>query len=55
MNKIHLCVIAITHWTTTSNKRSQCRHFQLQDNIRESIPEVAFNYCEFRKPLMGQD
>ena len=54
-NKIHLCVNAITHWVTTSHKRSQRHHFQLQDNIRDSIPEVAFNYCEFREPLMGQD
>ena len=55
LNKIHLCVNAITHWITISHKRSQCYHFQLQDNIRQNIPEVAFNYCEFREPLMGQD
>ena len=55
LNKIHLCVNAITHWVTTSHKRSQHHHFQLQDNIRECIPEVAFNYCEFCEPLMGQD
>ena len=55
LNKIHLCVNAITHWVTTSHRRSQRHHFQLQDNIRDSIPEVAFNYCEFREPLMGQD
>ena len=55
VNKIHLCVIAITHWITTSHKRSQCHHFQLQGNIRDSIPEVAFNYCESREPLICQD
>ena len=55
LNKIHLCVNAITHWITSSQKRSHHHHFQLQNKVRESIPEVTYNYHEFREPLMGQD
>ena len=31
------------------------QHFQLQDIIRDNIPEVAFNYCEYCEPLVDVD
>ena len=31
------------------------QRFQLQDIIRDNIPEVALNYCEYREPLVDVD
>ena len=45
----------LVEWITRSFKKSQPQHFQLQDNIRSNIPEVAFNYHEYREPLVGVD
>ena len=38
-----------------SCSKPQGQQFQLQDNIRDNIPEVAFNCHEYREPLIGQD
>ena len=38
-----------------SCSKPQGQQFQLQDNIRDNIPEVAFNCREYREPLIGQD
>ena len=46
---------SVTEWITSLYNKPQPQQFQLQDNIRNSIPEVAFNYCEYREPLLGQD
>ena len=40
--------------TRLSNKPQHAR-FQLQDSVRNNIPEVAFNYNEYLEPLMGQN
>ena len=52
-NKIQLSVSALTRWITRLHDKSQPQQFQLQDNIRDNIPEVAFNYREYREPLIG--
>ena len=54
-NKIQLSVNTLTGWITRLQKESQPQQFQLQDNIRDKIPEVTYNYCEYREPLVGQD
>ena len=53
-SKIQLSVNTVIGWITRLQK-SQPQQFQLQDNIRDNIPEVAFNYREYREPLVGQD
>ena len=54
-NKIQLSINTFTGWITRLHKKSQPQCFQLEDNIRDNIPEVAFKYHEFREPLIGQD
>ena len=54
-NKIQLCINTLTGWITRLHKKSQPQRFQLQDNIRDNIPEVAYNYSECREPLVGVD
>ena len=54
-NKIQLSVNTLTEWITRLNNKTHIQHFQLQDNIRDNIPEVAFNYREYREPLVGVD
>ena len=52
--KIQLSVNTIIGWIARLQK-SQPQQFHLQENIRGNIPEVAFNYREFREPLVGED
>ena len=40
---------------TRLKSRTHTQQFQLQDSIRDNIPEVAFNYREYREPLVGVD
>ena len=54
-NKIKFSVNTLTGCITKSLNKSQQQQFQLQDNICDKIPEVAFNYCEYREPLVGVD
>ena len=53
-NKILFSVNTLTKWITRLRSK-QPQQFQLQDNIRDNIPEVAFNYREYREPLVGMD
>ena len=53
-NKIQLSVNTLTGWVTRLHNKSQHK-FQLQDFIRDNIPEVAVDYREYREPLIGQD
>ena len=53
--KIMTSVKTITKWITRSFGISQQEHFQLQDTTRNKIPKVAFNYYEYREPLVGED
>ena len=57
-NKIQLSIKTFTGWITRLHKidkKSQPQRFQLQDNIRDNFPEVAYNYSEYREPLVGVD
>ena len=54
-HKIQLSVNTFTGWITRLHNKSQPQRFQLQDIIRDNIPEVAFNYCEYREPLVDVD
>ena len=54
-NKIQLSINTLTRWITRLNNKTHTQHFQLQDNIRDNIPEVSFNYREYREPLVGVD
>ena len=50
INKIQLRFNAFIKWFIRLQKKSQPQQFRLQDNIRDKIPEVAFNYHEYREP-----
>ena len=50
INKIQLCFNAFIKWFIRLQKKSHPQQFRLQDNIRDKIPEVAFNYHEYREP-----
>ena len=54
-DKIQLSVNTLTGWITRSCKISERQQFELQDVLHDKIPEVTYNYCEFREPLVGQD
>ena len=55
-NKIHLCLNSLVRCISRLKNRLQHRHnFQLQVITRDNIPEVAFNYREFREPIVAYD
>ena len=54
-NRIQLNINTLTGWITRLKDRTHTQRFQLQDNVRDNIPEVAFNYREYREPLVGVD
>ena len=54
-SKIQLSINTNTGWITRLHHRSQHQQFQLKGNIRDNIPEVAYNYREYREPLVGQE
>ena len=54
-NRIQLSINRLTRWITRLKNRTHTQQFQLQDSIRDNIPEVAFNYHEYREPLVGID
>ena len=53
--RIQLSTNKLTKWMKRLQSKPQPQQFQLQDDISHSIPEVAFNYHEYREPLVGQD
>ena len=53
-NKIQLHFNILTRWITKLHKKPH-QQFQLEDAMRDNIPEVAFNYREYREPLVGQE
>jgi len=54
-DKIQLSINAFTGYITKSLNKSQHQQFQLQDTIRDNIPEVTYKYNEYREPLLGVD
>ena len=54
-NKIQLSVNTLSGGITRLCNKLHRKQFQLQDFTRGNIPEVTFNYCEYREPLVGQD
>ena len=52
-NKIELSVNTLSSRITRFHNKSQHQQFQLQYNVCDNIPEVAFNYREYREPLIG--
>ena len=54
-DKIQLSVSSLTGWVNRSYKKSQHQHLELQNILRDKIPEVTYNYYEFREPLVAQD
>ena len=54
-DKIQWSVNTFTAWSTRLCRKSHTEQFQLQDSTRDNIPEVAFNYREYREPLVGVD
>ena len=54
-NKIWLNVNTFREWITRLHKKLQPQQFQLRESIRDNIPEAAFNYHEYREPLVGVD
>ena len=51
--KLNKSVATLIRWMKQSSVKHQ--KFQLEDNTRNRIPEVAFNYCELQEPLVGLD
>ena len=54
-NKIQLSINTLSSWVTRYHYKSRHQTFKLQNNVRDNIPEVAFNYREYREPLIGLD
>ena len=54
-SKMQLMIKAFTTWINRLHHKSQHQQFHLQDSIRNNIPEVAFNYHDYREPLVDQD
>ena len=54
-NKIQLSINTFTGWIARLHHTPQHQKFQLESEIRDNIPEVAFNYHEYREPLVGID
>ena len=52
-SRMQLMSKALTRWIIRLHQKSQPQQFQLQDGIRNNIPEVAFNYHDYREPLVG--
>ena len=50
-SKIQLRLNDLTGWFI----RKPSNEIQLQDFTRDNIPEVSFDYSEYREPLIGQD
>ena len=54
-HKMWMSVSRQTRWITILYSKSQTKQFELQDNIRNKIPEVTFNYSEYQEPLLDVD
>jgi len=54
-DKIQLHINILTGNITKSLNKSQHQQFQLQDSVRDKIPEVTYKYNEYREPLVGVD
>ena len=54
-DKIQLIINTLTSWITRLLNKSPPQQFELQDVLRNKIPEVTYNYYEFREPLLDQD
>ena len=54
INKVRLTVNILTGCITRSHKKAH-QQFQLGNSIRDNIPECAFNYREYREPLVSQE
>ena len=54
-NKITKSANTLTQFITRSFNKPRNQQFDLHNSIRNSIPDIAFNYREFREPLIGQD
>ena len=48
-------VVRLSKWFSTFVNKQQIQHFELQENVVKNIPEVTFNYREYREPLLGLD
>ena len=55
VQKIRAGITTITEWITRLHNRSQSQQFQLQDYIRDNIPDVTYEYSKLCEPLIGQD
>ena len=54
-DKIQLTINTLTGHIKRSLNKSPHQQFELQDVLHNKIPEVTYNYYEFREPLLGQD
>ena len=54
-NKIQLSVTTLIGLINRLYKKSQHQHLELQNILRDRIPEVTYNYYEFREPLVAED
>ena len=53
IRKLNNGVVTVMKWIKQSSVKHQ--NFQLEDRIRNKIPEVTFNYCDLQEPLVGLD
>jgi len=54
-HKMWMSVRSLTAWIITLYNKSQTQSFELQQTIRNKIPEVTFHYSEYQEPLMDVD
>ena len=54
-NKIMTSADTFAKWITRSFSKPQNQQFELHNSIWNNIPDVAFNYREFRESIIGQD
>ena len=51
-HKMWMSVRSLTAWIATLYNKSHTKPFELQQTIRNKIPEVTFHYSEYQEPLM---
>ena len=51
-HKLQSSINIFTRWLTRLHIKSPHQQFHLQHYVHDNIPEVAFNYREYREPLI---
>jgi len=55
ITKTSLYIARMLKWFSSFVNRQQIKRFELQENASQNIPDVTYNYREYREPLLGLD